>query len=130
MQCATMRPIGRGFLMALLLGLGACASDGRRPTAPEPTPVIAPTAPAAPAFLTEDVLGRTAGEIDARLGAPALVRREGAGEFRRYDLARCALIVLIYPDTEGRAVAEHAEAGALATDARAPSLEDCLAAGL
>ena len=78
-----------------------------------------------------DVLGASADEIDALLGEPALVRREGAGEFRRYGLKTCSLIVILYPD-ENAAVppaAAHVEATALNSDEEKPDPEDCLAKG-
>lgn len=110
------------FLAVSLLAAG-CAT-----TAAPPRPADG-KAPGKPAFLASEFENATAAEIDGKLGAPALTRVEGSGEFRRYALARCALIVILYPDDKGvrRAAALHA--GALVSGEAAPALDECLAAG-
>ncbi len=82
-----------------------------------------------PAFVAAQFENATAAEIDDRLGAPALTRIEGTGEFRRYTLARCALIVILYPDDKGERRAAALHAGALVSGDEAPTVADCLAAG-
>lgn len=76
-------------------------------------------------------MGASAGDIDALLGAPALVRREGAGEFRRYGLETCSLIVILYPNENPAEadVASHVEATALHSSDDKPDIETCLANG-
>lgn len=111
----------------LTLFLSACAST---PGAPEPAPVSeVPAAPPAPVYVLDDFLGQSQAAIDEKLGAPALTRREGSGEFRRYRLNQCSLIIILYPDDDGRDRAAHVEATALSADQEKPDLDDCLAAG-
>lgn len=120
-----LRPPRRIAALLLGLGAGACAS------APQgaPADIAAPSPPADPVYQTDDILGAPPGALDALLGAPALVRREGKGEYRRYQLRECALIVLLYPDEVGAVRAAHLDASALASGAAKPDLEACLAAG-
>lgn len=118
----TAKPCIAGGL--ILLG-AACA------TAPEQTsaPAAAPAEPAAPVYVMGDFLGADAGAVDALLGAPALTRREGAGEYRRYALSTCTLVIILYPDDNGESHVAHVDATALKAGAEKPDLEDCLAAG-
>lgn len=112
---------------ALALGLGACAT-----TPPAPTPAMdaaAPAAPAAPVFLAGDLRGAAGADIDRLLGAPALTRREGPGEYRRYSLKDCVLVVILYPDDRGEQRAAHIEATAPISGVEKPDLDACLAAG-
>ena len=76
-------------------------------------------------------MGAGADEIDALLGEPALVRREGTGEFRRYGLKTCSLIVILYPNENPAEadVAAHVEATALHSSDEKPDIEACLANG-
>lgn len=96
----------------------------------EPVAVVAPPAPEGPVYQLADILGAVADDIDELLGEPALVRREGAGEFRRYGLKTCSLIVILYPDeTTQMPVAAHVEATALHANEAKPAPEMCLAKG-
>ena len=88
-----------------------------------------PPAPLEPIFELDDVLGRRANDVDAILGSPALIRREGNGEFRRYGLRDCALIVILYPDEQGVVRVAHVDAAALRSSAPKPDVQRCLAAG-
>lgn len=116
-----MRSIAAMFAFS---AAAACATTG----APEArTDDAAP--PRAPAFLAADIAGKTGGEIDALLGAADLVRVEGEGEFRRYALAGCALIVILYPDENGARRVRHLDAGALKAGDDKPDLDACLAGG-
>ncbi|MEM9169307.1 MAG: hypothetical protein AAGC56_06595 [Pseudomonadota bacterium] len=119
----------RAGVAAAFVALAACASapDGAS-TAPASASRASstPAPPAAPVFVQSDIRGKSADAIDALLGAPGLVRREGRGEFRRYALARCNLVVILYPP-EG---AGHLEAVAGEAGAAKPDLDACLAAGL
>ena len=115
------------FRTPLLLAAGLAAAGCATTTAP-----VSPAAARAPAkavFLVADFENATAAQIDEKLGAPALTRIEGTGEFRRYTLARCALIVILYPDDKGARRAATLHAGALVSGEKAPPLDDCLAAG-
>ncbi|MGF1545342.1 MAG: hypothetical protein ACFB00_12730 [Parvularculaceae bacterium] len=125
-----------GFAAAL--ALAACAGSPDVARAPTVAPAVAPTAepappppPTEPAFAADDIVGESPASVDALLGAPALARKEGPGEFRRYDLAACNLAVLFFPPTPGAApVAKSLHASALSSSRGAPSLASCLAVGV
>jgi len=117
------RPI---FALGALIMAAGCASLDREPSA---AAAAKPLRLTAPAYELSDVLGASAGDVDALLGPPALVRREGKGEYRRYGLKTCALIIILYPDETGAAKAAHVEATALTSDAEKPDPQACLAAG-
>ena len=115
------------FRATLLLAAGLAAAGCATTTAP-----VSPAAARAPAkavFLVADFENATAAQIDEKLGLPALTRIEGPGEFRRYTLARCALIIILYPDDKGARRAATLHAGALVSGEEAPTLDECLAAG-
>lgn len=116
-----------GLRLAAFLLLSACATSDEAP--PPIAAPVAPAVPAAPVYVASDILGARATSIDALLGAPALTRTEGNGEFRRYSLTECTLIVILYPDETGAARAAHIEATALTSGREKPSVEACLAAG-
>ena len=110
---------------AALLLVGACS------TSPDPAPSVfeSPAEPLTPVFVLDDILGATPDQVDALLGAPTLTRREGAGEYRRYALQDCTLIVILYPDETGAARASHVDAAAQSASADKPDLGACLARG-
>ena len=108
-------------------GLAACAATSSGPATT--APATEPAAPTEPVYVVADILNASAETIDALLGPAALVRKEGDGEFRRYSLSKCALIIILYPDETGAHRAAHLEASALSSGAQKPDLEDCLAAG-
>lgn len=116
-------PVRGAFLLAGLIGLSACsgalAPATERP-APGPTTTTeqatAPVARAAPPraartpqLRISDLIGRAPTDIDARIGAPDLVRREGDGEVRIYTGSACILHVFAYP-ASGASRATHIEA--------------------
>ncbi len=113
------------FVIFGVLSLAAaCAST------PEPGPAPkASTAPAPPVYILADILGASAGAIDEMFGAPALTRKEGAGEYRRYALTTCSLIIILYPDELGAAKVAHVDATATHSAGGKPDLGACLAAG-
>jgi hypothetical protein len=111
---------------ALLLAAG-CASS---PVVTAGPVGAAQKAPRAAAFKVSDVEKKSAAELDALFGAPALTRKEGAGEFRRYAFSACSLIVILYPDDRGVARASHISTAALVENTANPTVEDCLAAGI
>lgn len=82
-----------------------------------------------PAFRVADFDQKDGAALDALLGAPDLTRVEGAGEFRRYMLADCALIIILYPDDAGVKRAARLDAGALTSGGDRPDLDACLARG-
>lgn len=111
-------------LLAVGLAAAACA------TTPPPAGGAARAgSKSAPAFLVADLRKMTVAELDAALGAPALTRIEGAGEFRRYMLDACALMIILYPDEKGERRVARMDAGALVSGSPPPDLDACLAAG-
>lgn len=113
------------FGASTLLLISACSTTSE----PAPNVVEAPSAPSTPTFVLDDILGATPDQVDALLGAPALTRREGEGEYRRYALQDCTLIVILYPDETGAARASHVDATAQSSGAEKPDLSACLANG-
>lgn len=121
------RRVALGFsVLALAAG---CATTGEAPREAEARPGRAPVA-AKPAFVRSDLIGREAKALDDLLGAPGLVRREGEGEFRRYALSGCALIVILYPNDKGKRAAAHLDSAAMRSGDPKPDLDACLAKGL
>lgn len=107
------------------LSAAACATtEAEKPAAP-----AEPVAPPPPAYVLDDILDMSGDAVDALLGPPALVRREGEGEYRRYALSACTLIVILYPDQLGVVTARHVDTAALVSDQEKPDLNACLAAG-
>lgn len=115
----------RRLTPSFLLLSAACA------TAPDVAqkPVKTPVTPAAPVYVLDDFLGTGASALDGLLGEPALTRREGEGEYRRYALTTCTLIVILYPDELGVQKVTQVDATATTSNAEKPDLNECLAAG-
>ena len=112
--------------LSALLFLAACAST-TKPAAPVAEDAL--QEPAAPVYVLSDIDGAKADAVDALLGPPALARREGDGEYRRYRLSECMLIIILYSDETGVRRAAHVEATALTSGREKPDLGACLAAG-
>ncbi len=89
----------------------------------------APIIPAAPVYVLSDISGASPQVLENLLGAPSLTRREGNGEYRRYDLSTCALIIILYPDEGGVVRAAHIDTAAVNAGGDKPDLNACLAAG-
>ncbi|MBI1391497.1 MAG: hypothetical protein GC152_02035 [Alphaproteobacteria bacterium] len=127
----------RAAVLAAILWLGACATQGPPPAPAAPSsppagaggPVGIVYDPANPAFRASDVIGRTAPAIDKLFGAPALVRTEGVGELRRYDLAACSLIVLMLDAGQGALAAAELYASRRSSDAPEIDAARCLGVG-
>lgn len=113
----------------LALAVSACATSGERPSRSDQGRTGDAAAPSRPAFRVRDVMGKSAEELDKQFGAPALVRREGPGEFRRYGLKECSLIVILYPDDNGGKTAGFVDSAARAAGSEKPDLDACLARG-
>ncbi|MCB2112200.1 MAG: hypothetical protein R3C42_02055 [Parvularculaceae bacterium] len=120
-----MTAIWRAAALAAISLSAACATTAPMNAASRPETA----GPVKPAYLAAEIAGKTGDEIDTALGAPDLIRVEGAGEFRRYGLAECALIIVLYPDESGVRRARHLEAGALKSGEAKPDLDRCLARG-
>lgn len=110
------------------LALAACAAASGA-TQGLPAPGGENAFPEKPVFREADIAGKEAADLDALLGAPDLTRSEGAGEFRRYRLADCALLVILYPDEKGVKRAASVDAGALRAGEGKPDVDLCLARG-
>lgn len=119
---------GIPIVLSLLGALAGCASDGIAPARPE-TPISAAKPSARPAFKVGDVLGKSADAVDRLFGSPALVRREGDGEFRRYGLKTCSVIVIFFPDERAERTAGFIDSAAKTSGEGKPDLGACLAAG-
>lgn len=95
------------------LGLGACATDSAQPVAEHgaaavsaltPTPTLSsvpyvPTAPAGPEQQRIDpseLVGLKAGVIQAKFGAPTLLRRDGPAQIWQYRSSGCIVDVFFY----------------------------------
>lgn len=111
--------------LVFIIAAGCASAPGAGPDAAGATKPLR-----AIAFKPSDVENRTAAELDALFGPPALTRVEGAGEFRRYAFAACSLIVILYPDNTGVSRVAHSNASALKSGDSDPTLIDCLASGL
>lgn len=108
----------------------ACASG---PASEPAASAVIPTEksePIVPRFTRDQVSGADSGDLARLFNEPGLVRREGNGEFRRYGLADCSLLVILYPDDRGDMRVTHVEATALSSDDEKPDLDACLARGL
>lgn len=123
------RFVGAALFIALTAGCATIDAGGGT-TAPENvSKTERPEAPSTPVFETADLEGKSVADIDSLLGAPDLTRVEGAGEFRRYTLAECALLIILYPDPSGVKRAAEIEASALKSGEPKPDLDRCLAVG-
>lgn len=110
-----------------LMAVTGCASVGGASTT-SGAPDVGAGSPK-PVFVSADISGKAGGDLDALLGAPDLTRIEGEGEFRRYSLADCALIIILYPDDQGEKRATQIAASALKAGDQKPDLDQCLARG-
>ena len=110
-------------LMFAPIALSACA------TTPGTAPVAAAGTPTKPVYTLSQIEGKDGPALDALLGAPDLARTEGAGEFRRYALATCSLLLVLYPDETGVRRVKSVSAGAVNAGMEDPDLDACLARG-
>lgn len=96
------------------------------PATPEPRAKPANSRPAAVPARDSDFLGKPPSALDAALGEPAFVRREGQGEFRRYDTPRCRVYAVITTENGSRPLIRTLSVGSASAAQAAPSLSDCL----
>jgi hypothetical protein len=113
--------------LAAMLFAAGCATAGSPDATAKPAGKAG--APRDPAFRAADFDHKDGAALDALLGAPDLTRVEGAGEFRRYTLADCALMIILYPDDAGVKRTARLDAGALTSGGDRPDLDACLARG-
>jgi hypothetical protein len=76
--------------IALVLLLGACASQPRGITEPLPAPP--------PAGEPADLVGLTGPQLQAKLGAASFSRRENGSELWRYDSRDCRAFFFLYAE--------------------------------
>jgi len=116
------------FLIAagLCVAAAACATTE---SSEAPIAAAKPSKPVKPVYVLSDIEYATASELTDTLGEASLTRREGIGEYRRYGLKTCALIIILYPDDTGGMRATHFDAVALRSGEEKPDLDSCLAAG-
>ena len=114
-----------GIIGGALL-LGACATN-TVPVSPA-APIV--EAPAAPVFSQADFMGGTSSEVESLVGEANLVRQEGVGDYRRYGLKECVLIVIFAPDENDVSRVAHIDAAALKSGEEKPDLDECLGGGL
>jgi len=120
-----MLKLRTGLVLLTAIAASACATTGTT----TPQGAAATTRPTAPVYQMADLQDLRASEVNDILGAPSLTRREGAGEYRRYTLSTCSLVIILYPDETGAQRVAHLDATALTSDEKKPDLETCLAAG-
>ena len=123
-------PPALSAILAMLFLTAACAttppSSTERTTSPDSASAQSVPAITYSSVRESDIMGALPARLDEILGPPALIRREGPGEYRRYSRGGCNLIVILYPDDLGRARVTHLDATS-SSSARGPvSLEACL----
>jgi hypothetical protein len=84
--------IRRAAILSFVLLLGACAAKG--PQAPQPGPASIPAAP--PRGEPSQYINMAATGLQAALGKPAFMRKDGATEMWRYDGAACRAFFFLY----------------------------------
>lgn len=114
-SCAT-KPGEPGQPSARTDPLGALISREAGPAPSEDTRTRLP-GPAAEIFV-----GQPVSRLEAVVGPPALVRREGANDFRRYDLENCRVYAVTAP-AGGRV--QTVSTGALVAGQAAPTFSSC-----
>jgi hypothetical protein len=114
------------ILTAAICAVSACATTGEGVRSASDGRAAFPSKPM---FRLADISGKEAADIDGLLGAPELTRSEGKGEFRRYRLDGCSLLVILYPDDKGDSRATKIDAAALKSGEEKPDLDLCLARG-
>ena len=107
--------------------LSACATEdgerdplgaliGREVARPRKKPEPGPDA--------SDFVGQSVAELEKLLGEPGLTRREGANEFRRYDLGQCRAYAIVVP---AGGVVTSLSTGPIVYGDEAPSFRACTA---
>lgn len=122
----------RAFKTVMVLGLflaSACTTTPGTETPPASSGEATEITPGTPVYLSSQIMDATLASLDETLGEPALARSEGEGEFRRYSLQECVLIVILYPDEAGIVRVASVEAAPLEAGATVPDLDQCLAVG-
>jgi hypothetical protein len=129
-----------GLVLALALGLSACAAPSERTAAPAaavpatpqaasplPSPQAAPApqiAAGPPVAGARGLVGMTRDALGERLGPAGFMRRDGPAEVWRYRGRDCLLDVFVYRQTDGAQRVTHIDARTL--QGRAAPADPCL----
>ena len=113
------RAIGSGVLVAALLAgcAGVSSTDGGLEGGPSGPPID-----------PIQFVGKPPSELEKIVGAPALVRAEGLGEFRRYDGPDCSVYALVKKSGASPETVASVTAGARFAGADRPETGVCLRA--
>ena len=117
-----LRRVSPFIIVAMAAGCATAPSDvvSDGPAAPA-------SAPIKQVDLASQIAGADAKKIEALLGEPAFVRREGAREFRRYAYEDCTVFVMMEPDEAGGLIADHVELQSANSDTASVYVKDCAA---
>jgi len=86
--------IRRAAILSLALLLGACAAKAPQAPVPQPGTASIPSAP--PRGEPSQYINMAATGLQAALGKPAFVRKDGATEMWRYDGSACRAFFFLY----------------------------------
>ena len=92
------------FLTLATAALAACGTPRQAQPLSQPRATLAPQVPipsAPPRGEPDRFANITAPQLQAMLGAPAFVRKDGATEMWRYDAPSCRAFFFIYGSTAG-----------------------------
>ena len=120
MRLATAATIGAATL------LSGCVPSAAPP--PRAAAAVPPPAPAAAMLGLDSVMGSSARNLIARLGAPGLDSREGGARKLQFLGAACVLDAYLYPPREGRGEPVVTHVDARLPDGRDMDRASCLAA--
>ncbi|GGY51654.1 hypothetical protein [Parvularcula lutaonensis] len=116
----------------MALVLTACAGSGRDAGGSDPLGALigretgqqGSSAGLRPGPDASTFIGREVAQLEALVGRPALIRREGLNEFRRYDLPRCRVIAIVAP---AGGMVQTLTTGPLVSGDAPPSFPSCTA---
>ena len=83
-------------LLLMLLAVAGCATKAPPPVQPPPAPSSSAIPPAPPRGEPGQYLNMAAPSLQAALGRPAFVRKDGTTEMWRYDGAACRAFFFLY----------------------------------
>ncbi len=123
----------RIFSVSLLFLTLSCASPGKPPIE-DAENVSASVGQGGPemyleqtaAITGQEFIDQPPGNLEALFGAPNFVRREGVGEFRRYDTPSCRIYAVVMPDPDGRQLVKSLNVGSLKASDPVPVFGECL----
>ena len=121
-----------GLVLALTLTAAAHAKPKAKPAEPSilvpaGPPPAPPPPPPPPAPTVRELTAANEAQVRARLGAPDVARREGAGAFWTYRFKSCALFVYFRAEDGQPLKVTGAAAGPRRRGQSTPKVEACLA---